>query len=156
MLKKALFIVYLVSINFCSQAQDSNAEPEGFVKQFFEILTSKGSEEAVSSFFRTNKYMSVAEAQINTLASRLGESIELLGEFYTYELITKAELNESYKIYSYLVKFDRQPLRFNFSFYRPNDTWVAMNFEFNDSFDEELKEAIKLYRLPISKTEKGN
>jgi hypothetical protein len=45
------------------------------------------------------------------------------------------------------VKYDRQPIRFNFLFYSPNGQWQLQNFSFDDGIDEELKEAAKIYKL---------
>jgi hypothetical protein len=54
-------------------------------------------------------------------------------------------------LYSYLVKYDRQPLRFIFKFYKPNDKWVLYSYALDDSLDDEIQEAAKLYYLNLDK-----
>lgn len=46
-----------------------------------------------------------------------------------------------------LVKYDRQPLRFSFTFYKAKDVWQLYNFEYIDRLIEELDESSKVYRL---------
>ncbi len=54
-------------------------------------------------------------------------------------------------LYSYLVKYDRQPLRFIFKFYKLNDKWVLYSYALDDSLDDEIQEAAKLYYLNLDK-----
>ncbi len=46
------------------------------------------------------------------------------------------------KVAIYTVKYDRQPLRFVFKYYRPADQWRLQDFRFTDSFDEDLEAAV--------------
>ncbi len=48
---------------------------------------------------------------------------------------------------TYLIRHDREPLVFNFMFYKPNNEWHIQNFKFGNSIDDELEEASKAYRL---------
>lgn len=46
-------------------------------------------------------------------------------------------------VFDYRVKFDRQPIRFRFSFHRAQPEWAYYGFSFDDRLDDELKEAVK-------------
>jgi hypothetical protein len=73
--------------------------------------------------------------------------VDQLGEYYGYELITEKRAGESYIIKSFLAKYERQPLRFNFVLYKPNTKWVLQNLSFDVDVDEELSDAAKFDRL---------
>jgi hypothetical protein len=85
--------------------------------------------------------------QTDALGLKLKNTIAIIGEFYSHQKIKKVSVGNDLVMHSYLVKYDRQPLRFIFTFYRPGDTWRLQNFKYDDSIDEELEEAIKAYRL---------
>lgn len=51
-------------------------------------------------------------------------TLDYIGKYYGYEIITTKKFSESFELHSYLVKSDRQPIRFIFKFYKPNDKWV--------------------------------
>ena len=74
-----------------------------------------------------------------------------MGKYYGKELITTKKFAESFELYSYMIKYDRQPLRFIFKFYKSNNKWVLYSFALDDSLDTEIQEAAKLYNLQLDK-----
>lgn len=46
-----------------------------------------------------------------------------------------------------MIKYDRQPVRFQFIFYKPSDKWQLQDFRYDDDLDTELIEAANAYRL---------
>ena len=66
-------------------------------------------------------------------------------------VIEKKKFAESFELYSYMVKYDRQPIRFIFKFYKPNDEWVLYSYALDDNLDTEIQEAAKLYYLELDK-----
>jgi len=71
----------------------------------------------------------------------------LLGKYHGFEKIVRKELGESLVLESYLVKYDRQPLRFTFKFYKPNDKWILFNFQYDEDVDEELSESASVFYI---------
>jgi len=51
---------------------------------------------------------------------------------------------------TFIVKFERQPLRFKFLMYKPDNTWSLNNFSYDASIDDELEEASKAYRFKVN------
>lgn len=144
---KRLLPVLFILISF-SQLLKAQTTPEEHIEKFFTDFKLKGAEKAVENIYETNKWISKFEDGIDNLKKQL-ESYDkdLVGEYYGYEFITKKELGESYVLYSYLAKYDRQPLRFTFQFYKPKDKWFLYAFQFDDKFDEELEKAAEIYFL---------
>ena len=142
-MKKIIFLfVISCSFIFKTHAQETDQE---IVNQFFERYKEKPLE-AVDYIFGTNEWMKRSADQIDNVKNQLDKILPLMGTYYGYELITKKNTGKNLILHSYLVKYDRQPLRFIFIFYRRKETWKILNFSFNDSLDDELEEAAKQNR----------
>ena len=125
----------------------SQDTPEKLIDQFFETYTSSGPREALTELYQTNKWMERNKDDLEKVKSQLEGLVNIVGDYYGKEFILKKELGESFVLISYLVKYDRQPVRFTFEFYKPNDTWRVFSFSYDDNFDDEVEEAAKLYYL---------
>lgn len=84
---------------------------------------------------------------LETSKIKLNDLIEQLGAYQGYEFITEKRAGQSYILKSFLVKYDRQPIRFTFVLYKPKDVWNLQNFTFEADFDTELTEAAGIDRL---------
>lgn len=142
MKKIVLLILLAASINV--SAQD---DPQKIIDQFFSLYKNKGAIEAVDFIFSTNKWMSESKDQIENVKFKLNGTLKQLGDFNGYNLITKKTLGNHLSLYTFMVRYDRQPLRFSLLFYKPNDQWRLMNFSYDYNLGEELEEAAKAYRL---------
>ena len=108
--------------------------------------------QAVKNLYATNIWTERIKDDIDKIVGTVnGFTESYMGKYYGYEIITSKKFSESFELYSYLVKYDRQPIRFIFKFYKPNDKWVLYAFAFNDSLDDEIEEAAKLYYLDLDK-----
>ncbi|UZR94260.1 hypothetical protein [Chondrinema litorale] len=109
---------------------------------------SRNLKKAVDYIFSTNKWISEESQEgIDNVKDKLENFLGLVGEYYGYDLITKKNVGENYELWSYIIKYDRQPLRFTFVLYRPKDKWQLQNFQFDDNLGDELKDAGKIYNL---------
>ncbi len=145
MIKKNILIIALVTIS-CLTCIAQAQTPEDITKTFF-IKYEKDNMEALSYLFKSNKWMMESKDQIDNLKNKLNETVQLLGEYYGYEHIRSTSIGDNYKLFTYLVKYDRQPLRFSILLYKPNNEWRLQNFSFDDDLDTELEEASRAYRL---------
>lgn len=122
------------------------------VDKFFIDYQNSGSSEAIDKLYSTNKWMDRATDAITKLKGQLeGLNEDFVGKYYGYELIVEKKLAESYILLSYLVKFDRQPVRYTFQFYKPKDNWLIYSFKFDGGIGDEIEEAAKLYFLDLEK-----
>lgn len=114
----------------------------------FSLKAQKTPDEIISSFFKTYENRPddavrsliaskwIDENSIEQLISKLWDGVLLMGTYYGYDKISEKEISESYKIYYYLVKYERQPVRFIFNFYKPQSEWLVYSFSFDESFNE--------------------
>jgi hypothetical protein len=133
----------LLIISFAGQSQGTS---ENITKEFFkqyeiDPLT------AYINVFKGNKWMTDKKSVLETTRIKLSDVITLLGKYEGYEFITEKKAGESYVFKSFLVKYERQPLRFTFILYKPNKDWQIQNFSFDDGMDDELEEAAKFNHL---------
>jgi len=138
-----LLILTVISTNIL-KAQSTTEE---ITSEFFKTYD-KSPQKAVDYVFGTNKWMIDRNKDgIENVKSQLTNFLGLVGDYYGYEKITEKSVGKSFKLISYMIKYDRQPMRFTFVFYKPKDKWQVQNFQFDDNLDDELEESGKVYRL---------
>lgn len=136
----SIFIV-LIS-NFELNAQTSEKE---ITTEFFRLFKTNPIQ-AFDYAFSTNKWLKRDIDGIENLKNQFKNLIPLVGEYYGYEIINEKKIGENYKLISYMIKYDRQPLRFNFIFYKPANKWQLQNLNYDDKLSDEIKEAAKQNR----------
>jgi len=124
----------------------SNAQgtPEEISEKFFKLYQ-KSPEKAIDFVFNTNRWIKENPEGEDNVKKKLNDFIDIVGEYYGYEKMIERNVGENYKLVSYMVKYDRQPVRFTFIYYKPNGKWQLQNFQYDDKMGEELEEAGKLY-----------
>jgi hypothetical protein len=124
--------------------------PEDIVTAFFNTLQSENSDAALDQLYATNPWMSMNMESIQSLKDKMaGLTEDFVGTMHGYDLIVEKSLTDRYRLLSYLARYDRQPIRFTFQFYRPADTWKIYSFKYDGSLDDELEEAAKMYYLDL-------
>lgn len=141
---KSLFIVVFLLISaFIVNGQTTTKE---ISDKFFQIY-SKDPMAAIDYAFSTNKWFDRKEDAKTTLKNKLKTLIDVCGDYYGYEELDEKTAGTSSKIASFIIRYDREPVRFVIFFYKPKDTWQVNNLAFDEDIDEDLKEAAKAYRL---------
>ena len=141
--KQLLVIVLFFTMpSVFGQSDPSEKITDSFFKTYKQSPT-----KAYTDLFENNKWMNDKRSDVETVKIKLDDFLRGLGEYFGYELITEKSAGESYLLKSYLIKYERQPLRFTFLLYRPNDKWQLQNFSYDTNIEEELGEAAKAYRL---------
>lgn len=122
--------------------------PDELVKTFFAEYKEKGVDESLDNLYATNPWIRENNEAVKNLKTQLNAMNEgLVGKQRGHEPIARKTLGDSLILMSYLMKFDRQPIRFTFQFYKPLDKWMLYSFKFDDSFDNELEESSKIQML---------
>lgn len=133
-------------IFLCLSKSAGQTTPKEITDKFFSLFA-KDPEKAIEYGFSTNRWMSKKSDAVKDLKTKLNNLIDLCGAYYGYDWLTEKTAGENIKIISFIVRYDREPIRFTFFFYRPKDKWQLNNFSFDESIDEDLEEATKAYRL---------
>lgn len=133
-------------LNFVALSSFGQTTSEEIIEHFFQVYK-KDPSAAVDDFFSHNKWISGKKDDVTNLKVQLKNWIDQVGEYHGYELITEKSIGNNYKLFSYLIKYDREPIRFMFLLYKPADTWQTQSFSFNHNMDDELEESAKAYRL---------
>jgi hypothetical protein len=140
-------IISLMMVILSINALKAQSTTDEMTKEFFSIY-GESPQNAVDYIFNTNKWMAEKNMEgIENLKGQLNILLGQVGGYCGHEKITEKSLGESFKLISYMIKYDRQPVRFTFIFYKPKDNWEIQNFQFDDNLDDELEEAAKVFRL---------
>lgn len=91
----------------------------------------------IDFIFETNKWMIENNSDgISNVKTQLSNVLNQIGSYQGFDQLTISTLGDNYKVINYMVRYERQPLRFIFIFYKPKNTWQIQNFQFNDSFED--------------------
>ena len=137
----------LIGLLFCSLNSLAQDDPQKIIDQFFNLYKSKSANEAVDYIFSTNRWLNDSKDQTESVKVKLNGVLKQLGNYNGYNLITKKTVGEHFSLYTFIVRYDRQPIRFSLIFYKPNSQWQLQNFSYDDNLEVEVDEAAKAYRL---------
>lgn len=145
-------IIYLLLLSFFAQYSYAQDNPETLVAKFFKEYP-KGPAKAVENLYSTNPWVLRNRDAVDQLKGEIAKlTPDYVGKYYGYELIVKRQIASSFTLHSYLVRYDRQPIRFTFEFYKADDKWFLYSFQFDTNLDDELEESAKLqYLTPVEK-----
>jgi hypothetical protein len=142
-MQKLGFVIVLSLFSITSIAQTTNEDiTTSFFKEF-----AKDPLNAYTHVLEQNKWIADKKSTIETNKIKLKDLLDQLGDYDGYELITEKKAGESYILKSFLIKYERQPIRFTFILYKPKQSWELQNFNFDTDIDTELSDAAKVDRL---------
>lgn len=138
---KRLLLSLCLALFFCAgQLKAQEQTPTDISKKFFELYATKPMD-AIDQLFADVKKTKQVNDDITAIKKNLKVTIDQDGDYNGYELITEKGVGYTVKLLSYIVKYDKQPVRFVFVFYKPKDAWKIYTFQFNTNLDEELNNA---------------
>jgi hypothetical protein len=117
------------------------------IDRFFQIIKAGKSVDAVKFIYSDNQWMSKSSDAVQQVIDRMASLDKLVGQFRNYELLQEKVVGNRYAYVSYLAAYDRQPLRFVFEYYRPEDEWRIFSFSFDDKLDDDIDAAAKMSLL---------
>lgn len=124
--------------------------PEEMMDSFFKTYQKNKPVEALDELYAHTPWLERIKDDVEKLKTQFRDLKTLVGEYHGHELLYKTNVKECFVIATYLVKYDRQPIRINFEFYKPKDTWILYAFSYDDSFDDDLEKAIKYEILQMT------
>ena len=144
---KLFFIMSFVGVFHLADAQT----PQEMMDSFFKTYEEDKPVEALDELYSHTPWLESVKSNVEKLKMQFKDLKSVVGSYNGYELLYKKEVKGCLVLATYLVKFDRQPIRFNFQFYKPKDKWIIYSFSYDDSFDDDLEEAIKAEILELTK-----
>lgn len=153
---KNIFFVFIILLATGCSPLFAQLGPGQILERFFNKYRYEP-KEAVEFIFSQNPiFEEEAADQAQHVQDKLAQAIPVLGRYYGREPITKQEIGSSLVLYSYLIQYERQPLRFTFKFYKPDRQWFLLSFAFDDDLSDELEEAAKIPNLFLMEKGKKN
>ncbi|MFP4088752.1 MAG: hypothetical protein ACLFUB_05930 [Cyclobacteriaceae bacterium] len=138
-MKKVLITLLWLCCNGLALAQSSVNE---LTDRFFSLYESENPRTAMLYAFDTNPYISANDDGVINLLNQLNGILEVVNSYTGYEKVSEEAVGSKLMYRTYLVYYDRQPLRFMFEFYRPRDRWVFSNVMFDTDYAEERRQKI--------------
>jgi hypothetical protein len=140
-MKRLILLLCPVLLFVCIQKANAQQQtPVDISKKFLEVYATKPMD-AIDQLFADVKKNKQVNDDITAIKKNLKVTIDQDGDYNGYELITEKGIGNTVKLLSYIVKYDKQPVRFVFVFYKPKDAWKIYTFQFNTNLDEELNNA---------------
>ena len=129
----------------------SQEEPKEIVDKFFKDYQEKNISVALDNLYSSSKWiLRNADAVTNLKSQMEGLNADYVGEFYGYDLMVEKKVTDNFLHLSYMVKFERQPIRYTFQFYKPKDKWIIYSFKYDGNIANEIEEASKLYYFDLT------
>jgi hypothetical protein len=145
--KVFLFVLFAI---FAQRSFGQNT-PEEMVTKFFNEYE-RNPAKAVEKIYASNVWTSRIKDGIVKMQQQVNSYTEdYMGKYYGYDPIVKKQLAERFVLCSYLARYERQPIRFTFEFYKPNDKWTLFAFKIDSDLDDEMEQEAKLFYLNLEK-----
>lgn len=137
MKKKTTLIVLFLSLAFISEFR-AQAGIDTITKTFFQTFETDPIK-AIDDAFLTNTWMEQNVEGVESVKNKFKDILPLIGEYRGFELINEKSIGECLKLKSFMVRYDRQPVRFTFVFYKPGKSWKVQNLKWDVSLDDEIE-----------------
>jgi hypothetical protein len=120
-------------------ANDSDYQP--LIDKFFVKFEAGKINEAIDEVYSTNPWAQQQKDMIQNIKAQFSGLGPLMGKYRGRELVGTTRVGGRLVHVTYLALYDRQPVRFEFQFYRPQESWVIYSFSFDTNLSDEVEAA---------------
>ena len=124
-------------------AADGGAGYEPLIQKFFKQFEAGKINDAIDELYSTNKWATQQQDLVQNIKTQFAGVSGLVGQFRGRELVGTTTVGGRVVHVTYLALYDRQPLRFEFQFYKPQDAWIIYSFSFDTKLSDELEAAAR-------------
>jgi len=135
--------IILTTLTLALATFSHSKEPKEIIDTFFSHFPESMMNEAVDGVFASNPWMNRQEDQKTNFKTNLGSLEGLVGTYFGVDYVAEKRMGDNLIGYTYIARYDRQPVRFEFVFYKPNEEWLVYSFTYDDQVDEDLVEAMR-------------
>lgn len=132
-----LLSILLISGGLKAQSDSLSA----WCGQFFNELIDGKSHEALLVLYQDSPEIVEDTAAWNEMVYQLDQMTEAYGPIFGYDSIQQKNLGESFMLLTYMGKYQYEPVRFTFEFYKPNKRWEIYGFAFDLNLVRDLEDA---------------
>jgi hypothetical protein len=140
-MRNTLCFALLIVTSISSYGQDN---PDDIIRRFFDTYQSN-TDKALDEIYATNVWTLEMKDAINSLKKTIKNYPNEMGKYYGSDLITKQKCTERFLLYSYMARYDRQPMKVVFELYKANDKWILFSLNFSADIDDDVEMAAKYY-----------
>lgn len=134
----ALWIIFTGNISY-----GQGASYQQTISKFFELLKQDKTVEAVDFLYSGNPWVAKKADAVQNVKDQINSLPNLVGKLHNLELLEEKVVGNRIATVLYLAAYDRQPMRFVFQFYRPQEAWVIYSFSFDYDLDEAAEGQVK-------------
>lgn len=135
--------VIAIGVIIMGAASHTDNYYHGRVNTFFSVVKAGKVEEAADFILSDNPWVQKMPRKVQGMKTELTKLNKMMGSYQSHEKLLEKVVANRYAYLYYFVCYDRQPLRFCFTFYKPKDEWMILNLEFNPDIDEKIAEYVK-------------
>lgn len=139
-----LLLAALLPLLGLSTQMVAQQTPDQIIEQFFDDYQTNEPGAVIDSLYTHMPAAEDISEDIARLKSQFTGLKDVVGKYRGYDLITEKSIADKFNVYSYLVRYDRQPVRFVFVFYKPADQWGLFSFSYDYDLLMELEQAVRL------------
>lgn len=145
---KNTFLVWTVIL--LAQSTGYSQGPDAYISTFFNLYAKQGLEQGIDYLYETNPWLNENEKEKNQLKASCKEILNEgeVGQYRGKEVILRKRVGRSLMYMSYLIKYERQPYRMNFIFYKPHKSWQLHELSLDSEIEGEIIETGKIFMLP--------
>ncbi len=156
--KRSFFLFVIVAMLVLAYgiagASDENDSYHDTINTFFEKLSTGNYADAINFIYADNPWFSAKSDDVQKLKTQFIGLDKVVGDYLDNELLIEEKVASRFVFIQYFVAFGRQPLSFNFEFYKPKDKWLTFSFSYSDDIDQLIEEKAKSKFIDLEKTEK--
>lgn len=155
-MKKTSVIYLIVTFTLLVSCNQSNQGiPKGqsiprpnydqFFDDFFNLYESEGVKSSLNYAYSTNQWIfNSPTKESEEVQRKLEEFTNNLGRYCGRKLLKEKVVNSNFVIRSYMLLYERQPLRFTFTLYKPESKWQLQSFQYDVGMNDEAVNSINL------------
>lgn len=140
-MKRFLLVICLAIISITFSTICSASEYEQKIEKFVSMLKAGKSAEAVDYIYSGNPWLARAADAVQNVKSQVVSLNKLVGNLKNHEKLQEVTAGGRFVHLTYLAAYERQPIRFRFEFYKPENTWIIFSFSLDDKLDDDLEAA---------------
>ena len=140
-----LLVLVLLSgiVTVPASAQSRDMDYRVTIQNFFNLIEQGQYVEALDYLYEDNPWIQNQQDNFQTLKTQFSGLSGLVGAYHGYEKLSDENLAGRLVRVDYIVFYERQPIRFEFQFYRAGDQWMTYAFLFNDDLATWLEEKVQ-------------